>query len=257
MAQLNATFHMRELKKAIADTPVGETIAVQALSSMDETLELLRICESSDLVSGVIGWVDLTADDVSEQLLRISDGPGNLVGIRHQIEDEDDPLWLLQPRVLSGLKEVAKLDLAFDLLVRVRELPASIQLAHRLPELTLVVDHCAKPPIAHRGWQPWRDDLAELATFENVACKLSGLLNESRWKSWEEEPFDKYCSEVLDIFGSSRVMFGSDWPVCTLVGSYQDVYELAQRQIAMLSSDEKSLVMRGNAQRIYGLSGFD
>ncbi|MBE1497739.1 L-fuconolactonase [Amycolatopsis lexingtonensis] len=229
---------------------VHATILVQTTSSAEETAEFLETAAAEPLIAGVVGWTDLAAPDVAERLAAL-DGP--LVGIRHQVETEPDDEWLLRPAVLAGLGAVAAAGLTYDLLVRVDQLPAATALAGRLPELRLVLDHAAKPAIAAGEWEPWASGVTALAAHENVVCKLSGLVTEADWTGWEAGHLRRYVDHVLDVFGPSRVVFGSDWPVCELAASYELVVDTAIALTGGLSDGERLAVFEHNARTVYGL----
>ena len=243
---LRRRFGPDDLADAVAGTGVTATVVVQAVSALDETEELLAV---GGLVAGVVGWVDLTAPDVADTLGRLIDGPGRLVGVRHQTHDEPDPDWLVRPDVLRGLAVLRDLGLPFDLLVRSREVPAAIELAKQLPGLELVVDHAAKPDIAAGEWTGWLDGLTTLAAFPQVSCKLSGLVTEAD----PRQGVDRYARAVVDVFGPDATMFGSDWPVCTLAAGYGDVLDVALRATDHLSDSDRSAVLAGTARRVYRL----
>jgi L-fuconolactonase len=220
---------------------VTASVAVQADATEEETRWLL-----GTPVDAVVGWVDLTAPDVADRLAALADA--RLVGIRHPVQSEPDAEWLLRPVVMHGLRAVAAAGLRYDLLLVPRHLPAATRLARELPELPLVLDHGAKPPIAAGGWEPWSSDLAALAACEHVHCKLSGLVTEAGGQD-----IIRYAERLLEVFGPGRLMFGSDWPVCTLAASYAEVLALAQSAIAALSAAEQYEVLAGTARRFYGL----
>ena len=208
------------------------------------------------LVAGVVGWVDLTADDVAGTLDRLRAAPGSdrLVGVRHQVQDEDDPAWLARADVGRGLRAVAAAGLAYDLLVLVPQLPAARAVVAGLPDARFVLDHAAKPAIAEGALEPWAGELAALARLPNVACKLSGLVTEARWDDWDADRIRPYADHVLTVFGPDRVMFGSDWPVCRLAASYGEVRELAEDLLAGLSPAERDAVFRRTAAGTYRLA---
>jgi L-fucono-1,5-lactonase len=243
---------------AVAE-PLGvtATVAVQAAASEEETAELLAIAaEPGSLVAAVVGWVDLTAPDAGERIARLRAGPGGerLAGIRHLVQDEPDPEWLDRADARRGLAAVAAAGLAYDLLLRPVHLPAAHRLAADLPELRLVVDHGAKPEIAAGAWEPWSSELAALAAFEGLHCKLSGLVTEAPWDAWRTAGIERYAARLLEAFGPGRLMFGSDWPVCTLAASYAEVLELARSAVGSLSGAERDAVLRANARRFYRLA---
>jgi L-fucono-1,5-lactonase len=241
MAALRRPFGIDDYRAAARG--VTSSVAVQADTSEEETRWLL-----STPVDAVVGWVDLTAPDVADRLAALADP--RLAGIRHPVQSEPDPEWLLRADVRRGLRAVAAAGLRYDLLLVPRHLPAAARLARELPELPLVLDHGAKPPIAAGGWEPWSSDLAALAACEHVHCKLSGLVTEASWSHWREQDVGRYAERLLDAFGPGRLMFGSDWPVCTLAASYAEVLELAQ---AAIGESDRAAVFGGTARRFYGL----
>jgi L-fuconolactonase len=252
LAPLRRPFGVSDLRAVAVPAGVGATVVVQAVGSEEETRWLLRCAESSDgLIAGVVGWTDVSRPGVGDRIAALSDA--RLVGLRHQVHDEPDPSWLLRADVVAGLSAAAAARLTYDLLIRPRELPAAVALARRLPELRLVVDHGAKPEIAHGGWEPWSSGLAELAACENVWCKLSGLVTEARLGGWREDQIERYIDRMLGLFGTRRLLFGSDWPVCTLAASYQEVLELARAAVGGLSASERDAVFTANALEFYGL----
>lgn len=238
---------------------VERTIVVQAVSSLEETRELLAAAQDSTLIAGVVGWIDLCARDAAEQIAHLRSAPGGrrLVGIRHQVHDEEDPFWLVRTDVLRGLRAVADAGLVFDLLVRTRELAAARELAAHLPQLRLVVDHGAKPAIAAGEWSPWAAQLEALARFANVSCKLSGLITEAKWNAWSDAQILPYARHIIEVFGAGGVMFGSDWPVCLLAAPYERVLDLALQALEPLAHAQRNAVLGENAVRIYGLGPSD
>jgi L-fuconolactonase len=194
--------------------------------------------------------VDLTAADIAETLAEL--GGGKLVGIRHLVQSEPDPGWLRRDDVRRGLREVARAGLVYDLLTLPHQLPAAIDTVRAVPELTFVLDHLSKPPIASGALEPWAALVRELAAEPNVFCKLSGLVTEA-WPGWRPADLRPYAQVALEAFGPARVMFGSDWPVCLLASSYAEVTALAEDLTAGLTADERAQVFDGTAARAYRL----
>jgi L-fuconolactonase len=256
-ARLRRRFDRDDLRQATAGLGVERTVLVQAVGTLEETEELLAAADSDGLIAGVVGWVDLTLPDVAATLARLLQGPGgaHLVGIRHQVHDEPDSDWLVRPEVLRGLRAVAEVGLVYDLLVRSRELPAARRAAEQLPQLSLVVDHAAKPAIAAGQWEPWSTRIAAMAALSNVACKLSGLVTEARYPGWTPDDLAPYVARLVELFGPARLLFGSDWPVCTLAASYHSVLDAASTCLARagLGEPERADVLAGTAIRVYGL----
>jgi L-fuconolactonase len=229
---------------AAAGPEVGATILVQTVSSTAETEEFLATAAESALIAGVVGWVDLTGPPTI---------PSGLVGVRHQVEDEADPDWLLREDVRRGLRAVGEAGLVYDLLVRAPQHRAALTVAERLPEVSFVVDHAGKPGIAAGEWEPWASWIDRIARLSHVSCKLSGLVTEAPWDSWDAAMIRPYADHVLTAFGPERVLFGSDWPVCELAGGYTRVLELTETLLDGCTPDERAAVLGGNALRIYGL----
>jgi L-fuconolactonase len=246
-----------ELRALAAPLGVTATVAVQAADSEEETAELLAAAAASDgFIAAVVGWVDLTAPDAGERIARLRAGPGGerLAGVRHPVHDEPDPQWLARADVRRGLAAVAAAGLTYDLLLFPPHLPAACAVAEALPGLELVVDHAAKPRIADGAWEPWSRDLARLAAQPQVRCKLSGLVTEAPWDGWRGAGIGRYAARVLELFGPERLMFGSDWPVCTLAATYAEVLEVARDALTGLSAAERDAVLAGTASRTYGVA---
>jgi len=238
----------------VTDGRVAHTILVQTMPDPAETMRLLATAAANDsLIEGVVGWVDLTAPDVADRIaaLRAGHGGDRLVGIRHQVQDEPDPQWLRRPEVLRGLRTLGAEGLVYDLLVRAPQLPVAIEVARMLPEVSFVLDHLGKPDIAAGEWEPWATRLRELAALPNVTVKLSGLVTEAAWADWDVALLAPYARHAIDVFGADRVMFGSDWPVCTLAASYGEVWELAGVLVKDLTERERAAILGGTAARVY------
>jgi L-fuconolactonase len=257
VAAIRRPFGVEDLEAAAGPQGFEETVVVQAVSSVEETEELLAVAATSGRVAGVVGWVDLAGPEVASTVATLRGRPGGqaLVGVRHQVHDEPDPGWLLRDRVLAGLAAVADAGLVYDLLVRERELPAARAVAQRLPELTLVVDHLAKPRIREQAMDPWAGELAALAHRPNVACKVSGLVTEAAWDAWTPTQLVPYVRHAVDVFGPERLLFGSDWPVCLLAAGYGEVVAATTEALerAGLGPAERDAVFGANARRLYRL----
>jgi L-fuconolactonase len=251
------SYSLGELGQEFADNKVAAGIVVQAVGERDESAELLRLATSHSFICGVIGWVDLTGSSVERDLRVLREGEGGslLVGVRHQTHDESDPLWLTRPEVLRGLEIIAAHGLPFDLLIRPREVPAALALASKLPQLKMVVDHLAKPVIESGPGGEWHKDLIALAQHPNVYCKLSGLTTEvAPLGGWTPSLLHPFLSTALEIFGATRCMFGSDWPVSRLAARYSDVVDLAMVALAPLAASDRAAVLALNAINVYDVS---
>ncbi len=254
-ATLRRDFGTADLKAAIAGHDIGGTVVVQTVADVTETEELLDLAELEPLIAGVVGYVDVAGHDVGEQLDRLRDGPNGqwLVGIRSLVQYETDPNWLRRPEVLAGLREVAGRGLVHDLLIQPHQIEATVEAVSVVDEGTFVIDHLAKPNIAAHQWEPWASGIAELARRANVTAKLSGLVTEAPWDTWADNDLRPYVDHTLATFGSSRLMFGSDWPVCTLAATYDRVVESMTELTSMLSPHEQVAVFGGNATTLYSL----
>jgi L-fuconolactonase len=255
LAPIRRSFGIDEVAPEAAAAGVTATVVVQTVADTGETEELLDLADAAPLVAGVVGYVDLAAPDVGEQLDRLRERPSGswLVGIRSLVQDEPDPGWLARPAVLAGLREVARRDLVYDLLVRVHQLSAACVAVTEVPEGRYVVDHLAKPDIASGAWEPWASGLAALAACGNVSAKLSGLVTEASWDNWTTGDLRPYVEYAVAAFGPDRLMFGSDWPVCTLAAPYGRVVTAVDELVAGLSTAERAAVMGATAATVYGL----
>ncbi|TDC06743.1 amidohydrolase [Streptomyces sp. 8K308] len=255
-AAIRRDFGLGDLAGPAAAAGVTGTVLVQVLPDPAETAEFLALAAGSELVAGVVGWVDLTAGAaVGERLAELRAGPGGelLVGVRHLVQGEADDRWLCRPDVRRGLAAVAAAGLAYDLLVLPHQLPAAVDTVRALPGLTFVLDHLAKPPIAAGRREPWAGLLGELAGAPNVYAKLSGLVTEADHAGWTVAALRPYAETALAAFGPGRLMFGSDWPVCLLAASYAEVVAAAEELTAALSPAERAGVFGGVAARAYRL----
>ncbi|MFD3943398.1 amidohydrolase family protein [Streptomyces sp. NPDC058579] len=255
MTSIRRNFTLPDLAPEAREAGVTSTVVVQTVTTADETPELLELAADHDLVGGVVGWTDLTAPDVADELARLRELPGGekLVGIRHQIQGEPDPLWILRRDVLRGLEAVAAAGLVYDLVVLPHQLPAATSAAFLLPQLTFVLDHLGKPPIATGELNTWAGHLHTLATLPNTAAKLSGLPTEARWDDWTLDDLRPYTETALEAFGADRLLFGSDWPVCLLAATYGEVVDTARQLMSDLSEPERSALFADTAKRIYAL----
>ncbi|HTW08323.1 MAG TPA: amidohydrolase family protein [Acidimicrobiales bacterium] len=256
MAPLQRAFGPGDLAPALASAGVGGTVLVQTISSLEETRQFLQLSAATEFVSGVVGWADLTSPDLGEELDGLRAGPGGsrLVGLRHQVQDEEDREWLGRPDVLRGLATVASRGLVYDLLVRAREIPAAVRAVAATPDLQFVVDHLGKPAVASGDDHEWHARMPALAAFPNVAAKVSGLVTEADWDSWSAADLEPYVHAALGWFGPQRLMWGSDWPVCLLAGGYTEVLNAAREALGDLSPAEEGAVFAGTAARVYALN---
>jgi L-fuconolactonase len=252
MAILKRDYLPQDLKPLLAEEGFDGSIAVQARHDLEETRSLLKLAEQNDIVKGVVGWVDLCSPELSAQLNEFAPHP-KLVGARHIVQDEPDDEFMLRPEFRRGIARLREVGLAYDLLIYSRHLPQAVKLVHDFPEQPFVLDHIAKPLIGEGRIEPWNRDIRDLAQFENVWCKVSGMVTEARWSEWRPEDFRPYLDVVFEAFGPERLMIGSDWPVCTLSASYRATMGLVKEYIGQLGAEEQERILGGNCARFYGL----
>ena len=253
MDALQRDFLPRDLQPLLTQNRLDGSIAVQARQNPAETGWLLDLAEQNKFIRGVVGWVDLCALSLHSELDLLAKRK-KLVGVRHVLQDEPDDRFMLRPEFLRGISELAAFGLVYDLLLHPRHLPIAVQLVREFPQQVFVLDHLAKPPIASGQLEPWKHDLHELAQFPNVHCKLSGMVTEAKWMQWRPDEFTPYLDAVFEAFGASRLMIGSDWPVCTLSSSYSETLGIVLNYTAHLSADQRDEVLGGNCAKIYGIS---
>lgn len=255
LTPIRRAFGPADLAPLLKASGIDASIVVQCRSALAETEEFLQVAHATPSVIGVVGWADLTDAGLGDALDRLRALPGSakLVGIRHQVHDEADPDWLLRTDVQRGLAAVFARDLAYDLLVRTRELPAAIATAKAFPQARFVLDHAAKPPIADGGSAEWSDRIASLAASGNVWCKVSGLATEAKWTDWDAERLFPFVQHVANCFGEDRLIFGSDWPVCLLAGSYGEIKGALDACLAKLGTSVREKAFGANAKAAYRL----
>ncbi|MEY9996324.1 L-fuconolactonase [Streptomyces sp. V4I8] len=249
---LRRNFTVADLDPEVRAAGVDRTVLVQTITVPEETPEFLALAAEHDLIAGVVGWTDLTRPDVAEELARLRELPGGryLKGIRHQVQGEPDPEWLLRADVRRGLAAVTDAGLVYDLVVLPHQLPACVKAAADHPGLTFVLDHLGKPPIASGERAPWETAVRSLAALSNTVCKLSGMVTEADPASWTVDDLRPYAGVVLDAFGPDRLMFGSDWPVCTLAASYRQVFDTAME---LTGESDQQQIFETTAIRVYDL----
>jgi len=254
MERLRADFLPRDLERLLAASGLEASVAVQARQDLDETRWLLELAREHAFVAGVVGWVDLCSPAVEDELARLAGEP-KLRGVRHVVQDEPDDAFLLRPDFQAGIARLARFGLVYDLLIHPRHLVVAAQLVDRFPDQPFVLDHLAKPFIARGELEPWGRHLRALARRPNVHAKLSGLVTEARWTGWSAADFAPYLDLALEAFGPRRLMFGSDWPVCTLAAEYAEVRAIVDDWAAELAPSEHAALFGDNAARFYGLAG--
>ena len=258
-APIRRVFAPEDLRPSLQANGVSGTVLVQTWNDLGETWNFIRTAAATDFVAGVVGWVDLTDPKVGQTLAELLAAPEGrwLVGIRHLIHEEADPNWLLRDDVRRGLRAVSDAGLVYDLVPKLPHLPAVLRTVEDFPELRFVLDHIAKPDIKGGGFAPWAALMRGFAAHrDHVWCKLSGMVTEADWSDWTPEDLKPYVTEVLRIFGVDRCMFGTDWPVCLVAGSYDDVVGALKTCLGHLSEAERAQIFGRSAIEAYGLPAF-
>jgi L-fuconolactonase len=249
-------FTPEDLRPELARCGIKGTVLIQVLHQLGgETEESLDLSREIGFVRGVVGWLPLVDPQAASNALERLRGLGKLVGVRHLISNEPDPRWLLQPRVLESLGFLAAAGLVFDAIpINAAQFESVLDVAGRLPELKIVINHLGRPPIPEQGWEPWATQAARASEHRNIAMKLSiGLDVIMRWR-WSTDAVRRYSDHVLDLFGPNRVMAASNWPVILLGASYQEAWNGITDLADGLSVPERHAVLGGTAERIYALS---
>ncbi|KYP13736.1 amidohydrolase family protein, partial [Flavihumibacter sp. CACIAM 22H1] len=227
------------------------TVLVQVNQDREENYRFTEAARHDPFIKGVVGWVDLVAEDLAEQLQELKNLP-QLKGFRH-IAQAEPPDYLARKEIIKGIKELGKQGFTYDILVKPDQLEAAIELVKACPDQPFVLDHIAKPYIKAGKIEGWQKHMQEMGKLHNLSCKVSGIITEADWKHWTAEQIAPYLEITWEAFGAKRLLFGSDWPVCLVAGSYKQVVELAGGFVQALSSDEQADFWGGNAVRFYRL----
>ena len=252
MKALATDFLEADLEHEASGCKIDGTVAVQARQSVDETFWLLKTAETSRLIRGVVGWAPIASPEFPKLLGDLQMNP-KLKGLRHLIQDEPDDEFILRADFNRGIAELQRSGLVYDILIFERHLPAAIAFVDRHPNQVFVLDHIGKPRIAQHQLEPWRTNVRELARRQNVYCKLSGLVTEADWAKWQPADLRPYVQVVLDAFGPSRILAGSDWPVCLLAAGYARWFFTLNQFLASLSATEQGLIYGEVAASVYRL----
>ena len=253
VAPLRRNFLPSDLKRILDEVAVTRTVVVEATHSLEEARWLLKLAEANTFVAGAVVWADLTSSSLGKDLDELQAHP-KFCGIRHHTHDEPDETWMLRSDVLAGLRELERRDIPFDLLLRPPHLKYVSKLRELCPRLRMVLDHIGKPLISLHTMNGWARDLESVARLPNVWCKISGMVTEADWHHWTPDDLKPYVDHVVRHFGYGRLMFGSDWPVCTLAGSYSRVINALRQSLGDLSAADAAKVWGENASAFYRLS---
>jgi len=252
MKKIRKDFLPEDLAPILQQNGIDACVAVQADQSEAETNFLIELASKNDFIKGVVGWVDLMADNVYDRFEYYSEFK-IVKGFRHIVQGETDPEFMLRPKFKAGITELGAYDFTYDILIYHYQLDQAIRFVKLFPEQKFVLDHIAKPDIKSGEYGTWQTEIKKLALHQNVYCKLSGIITEGEWEGWKPADFKVYLETVLKAFGPERLMFGSDWPVCLVAGQYEEVLGIVTDFIGNLTPLEQKKIMGGTAQKFYNL----
>lgn len=252
MQVIRKDFLADDLAIVLDNNGIDGCVAVQADQSETETTFLLALAQQNKFIKGVVGWVNLVSKDVKERLNHFSQNH-HFKGVRHIVQAENEE-FVLRKDFQRGISALAEFGLTYDILVYPNQLKNVIRFISTFPEQKFVLDHIAKPDIKNGQIKKWKSDINELAKYQNVCCKVSGLVTEADWRKWKMEDFIPYLDVIYEAFGIQRILYASDWPVCLLAGNYNEVLDVVNKYSAQFSEEEQELVMGTNAIRFYGLT---
>jgi len=252
MKALRQDFMPEHLKPLLETNGIDGCMLVQVDQTLEENDFQLQNAANNDFVKGVVGWVDLQAADISEQLERLAEFE-KLKGFRHILQGESDRALMLKPAFLNGISKLQQFGLTYDILIFPDQLTYAKELVARFPDQLFVLDHIAKPDIKNGIMAEWKAGIQELAKYDNVYCKVSGMVTEANWNEWTEGDFIPYLDVIFEAFGTNRLMFGSDWPVCLVAANYEQVLSITANYVSQFSPYEQQLFWGGNAIKFYNL----
>jgi len=252
MKAIRKDFLPENLKSIYQENGIDGCVAVEADQTEAETIFLLDLADKNDFIKGVVGWLDLRASNIESVLEKYSRFP-KLKGLRHVVQAEADHNFMLRPAFLNGIAALEKHNLTYDILIFPHQLGAALELVRRFPNQKFVIDHIAKPYIKDGFYDGWATLMKAISSYSNVYCKLSGMITEADYNHWTPEQIEPYMQLVLDTFGTKRILFGSDWPVCLVAGNYTKTKELVTNFIAKLTLEDQAAIMGGNAMQFYNL----
>jgi len=252
MAVIRRDFSPSDLKKVYQENGIDGCVAVQADQTLAETDFLVQLSNENDFIKGIVGWADLRSESINEVLSGYAENK-KVKGFRHVVQGEPDHNFLLRPNFLNGISALEKFNYTYDILIFPHQLGATLEFVKKFPNQKFVIDHIAKPYIKDGFYEGWAALMKEVAAYENVSCKISGMITEADYQTWTPQQVEPYMNLVLEAFGSNRLLYGSDWPVCLVAGNYKKVKELTTNFIAKLSSTEQEKIMGLNAIEFYNL----
>lgn len=252
MSVIQRDFFPQDLKPLLLENKISGCVAVQADQSETENLFLLSLADQNDFIKGVVGWIDLQAEDIEEKLAQYA-AQKKLKGFRHVLQGEKQRDFMLRPAFMNGVSKLNQFNYTYDILIFPDQLKFTEEFVRQFPDQPFVIDHLAKPYIRDKKINEWKHDIERLSKYENVFCKISGMVTEANWKNWKHEDFRPYLDVVVNAFGIKRLMYGSDWPVCLVAASYDEMFGIVRNYFSSFSQEEKTMFFGGNAIRFYNL----
>lgn len=252
MPEIRRDFLPEDIEPLLQKNGFDGCIVVQSNQSEAENDFQLKNADKNSIIKGVVGWVDFCSPKIEERLEYYSTFK-LMKGFRHMLQSEPDASFMLQKSFFNGISKLQNFGFTYDLLIDLKHLQNTIELSKTFPNQVFVVDHLAKPDIKNQRIKDWKKDIQKLAQLENVSCKVSGMVTEADWKNWKTADFTPYLDVIFEAFGSKRVLFGSDWPVCNLAGGYEKTLSIVQFYTSTLTKNEQDFFWGGNAIRIYNL----
>lgn len=252
MSVIQRDFFPKDLEPVLKQNGFEGCVAVQADQSEEQNDFLLKLAKGNDFIKGIVGWVDLQAENVSERL-RYYKQFDLMKGFRHVLQGETDRALMLKPPFMRGIKALKEYNFTYDILIFTDQLKYIPEFLTAFPDQKFVIDHLAKPKIKSGDIDEWTQDMMAVAQHENVYCKVSGMVTEADWKNWKKEDFIPYLDVVFEAFGEDRIMFGSDWPVCLVAGSYENMLGIVRDYVSTFTDDEQDKFFRRNATSFYNL----
>ncbi|MEO5592827.1 MAG: amidohydrolase family protein [Chitinophagaceae bacterium] len=252
MASIRKDFLPEDLQPILKENNVEGCIAVQADQTEKETDFLLQLSNENNFIKGIVGWVDLRSANIQARLEHYAQFK-NIKGFRHILQGEESE-FMLQPNFFKGIALLHQFGFTYDILIFPKHLKAALQLAKQFPDQSFVIDHIAKPYIKSGETDEWKKDIAAIAQFPNIHCKISGMVTEADMRNWKQADFIPYLDTVVASFGVNRIMYGSDWPVCLAAGSYTAVIGIVKEYFSVFSADEQQLFFNKNASAFYHLT---
>ncbi|WP_246022490.1 amidohydrolase family protein [Filimonas effusa] len=253
MSVIRRDFLPADLEPVLKSNGFDGCVLVQSDQSEVHNQFMLELAEANSFIKGIVGWVDLRSPDVKERLAYYSTFKV-MKGFRHVLQGEEDRQLMLKPAFLNGIGQLVQFNFTYDILIFPDQLAFIPEFVKQFPDTKFVIDHIAKPDIKHRQYEEWEKGMRAVAQFPNISCKVSGMVTEADWHQWKPEDFSKYLDIVTDAFGTNRLLYGSDWPVCQVAASYEKMLDIVKNYYASFSPDEQAAIFGGNAVKFYQLT---